>query len=89
METKNRVTVTIMGDEYIIRGSGLPESMEKAALYVDRLMRTLSENNRQLNGYKVAVLAAINLADELLKEKQIYPHFDPEEKEREGEDELV
>ena len=50
-------------------------------------MRTLSENNRQLNGYKNAVLAAINLADELLKEKQVYPRFDPEE--REGEDELV
>ncbi len=86
---KKRVTITIMGEEYTIRGSGPPESMEKAARYVDRLMRSLSEKNRQLGGYKIAVLAAINLADELLKAKHDYPRFDIEDKEREGEDELV
>ncbi len=91
METrpKNRVTVKIMGEEYTIRGGGPPQSMEKAAGYVDRLMRSLSEENRQLNSYKIAVLAAINLADELLKVKEGYPRFEMEEREREGEDELV
>lgn len=91
METgpKNRVTVTIMGEEYTIRGSGLPEAMEEAARYVDRLMRSLSEKNRQLSSYKIAVLAALNLADELLKLKHGYPLYKGEDKEREGEDELV
>lgn len=86
---KSRVTVTIMGEEYTIRGSGPPESMEEAARYLDRLMRSLSEENRQLNSYKIAVLAALNLADELLKAKDSYPRIDIEEREREGEDELV
>ncbi|HOA35652.1 MAG TPA: cell division protein ZapA [Bacillota bacterium] len=86
---KNRVTVTIMGDEYTIRGSSSPESLEEAARHVDRLMRSLAEKNRQLSGYKIAVLAALNLADELLKAKHDYPRFDIEDKEREGEDELV
>ncbi len=91
METrpKNRVTVMIMGEEYTIRGGGPPESMEKAAAHVDRLMRSLSEENRRLNSYKIAVLAAINLADELLKAKEGYPRFEIEEREKEGEDELV
>ncbi|NLA26337.1 MAG: cell division protein ZapA [Firmicutes bacterium] len=78
-----------MGEEYTIRGNGPPESMEKAASYVDHLMRSLSEENRQLNSYKVAVLTAINLADELLKSRDSYPHLDTEEREKEGEDELV
>lgn len=89
MEAKNRVTVTILGEEYTIRGSGPLGSMERAARHVDRIMRNLSETNRQLNSYKVAVLAAINLADELLKAKDSYPRLDIEEREREGEDELV
>ncbi|NLA47112.1 MAG: cell division protein ZapA [Firmicutes bacterium] len=78
-----------MGDEYTIRGSSSPESLEEAARHVDRLMRSLAEKNRQLSGYKIAVLAALNLADELLKAKHDYPRFDIEDKEREGEDELV
>jgi cell division protein ZapA len=86
---KNRVTVTIMGEEYTIRGSGSPESLEEAARYVDRLMRSLAEKNRQLSGYKIAVLAALNLADELLKARQEHPRFHDEERDREGEDELV
>jgi len=86
---KNRVTVEIMGEEYTIKGSGLPKSMEQAARHVDELMRSLAEKNRQLSSYKIAVLAAINLADELLKLKHDYPRFVADDRERDEEDELV
>lgn len=86
---KNRVTVTILGEEYIIRGSSMPASMEKAAQYVDRLMRSLADKNQQMSSYKIAVLAAINLADELLKSREGYHRYPGEDKERDGEDELV
>ena len=54
-------------------------------------LRSLAESNRQLSGYKIAVLAAINLADELLKLRQGYPRYavENEDKERDEEDELV
>lgn len=92
MEEKqiNRVTVKIMGEEYTIRGSGLPESMAQAARYADGIMRSLAEKNYMLSDYRVAVLAAINLADELLRLKQGYPRcVVDDEKERDEEDELV
>ncbi len=86
---KNRVTVTIMGEEYILRGSSPPEEMHRVGRYVDRLMKTLSENNIQMSRHKIAVLAALNLADELirLREKRQKPPADA--KESDGEDELV
>ncbi len=86
---KSRVTVHIMGEEFILRGSSSPEEMHKVGTYVDRLMRSLAEKNVQMNRHKIAILAALNLADELLKlkEEKRAHHEDPNE--RGGEDELA
>jgi cell division protein ZapA len=66
---KNRIAVSIMGEEYILRGSSSPDEMDRVGRYVDRLMRKLCENNIQMSRHRIAVLAALNLADELLKLK--------------------
>ncbi len=75
---KNRVTVSIMGEDYILRGTSSAYEMDRVGRYVDRLMRKLAESNIQMSRHRVAVLAALNLADELIKlkseqEKQILP----------------
>ncbi len=67
---KSRVTIMIMGEEYILRGNSSPEDMHRVGRYVDRLMRTLAEKNVQMSRHKIAVLAALNLADELLRLKE-------------------
>ncbi len=67
---KNKVTVNIMGEEYILRGSSSTEDMYRVGRYVDQLMKSLSEKNVQMSKQKIAVLAALNLADELLKLKE-------------------
>lgn len=69
-KSKNRVAVYIMGEEYILRGSSSTEEMENVGRYVDNLMRKLSESNHQMSRQRIAVLAALNLADELLRLKQ-------------------
>lgn len=66
---KTRVTVKIMGEEFILRGTSSPDEMHRVGRYVDRLMKKLAENNIQMSKHKIAVLAALNLADELLKLK--------------------
>ena len=86
---KSRVTVIIMGEEYILRGSSTSDDMHKVGRYLDRLMRTLSEKNIQMSKYKIAVLAALNLADELLKLKEEKTLHSGNQRERGGEDELV
>jgi cell division protein ZapA len=67
---KNRVTITILGEEYILRGSSSAEEMSRVGNYVDSLMKKLAENNIQMSRHKIAVLAALNLADELFKLKE-------------------
>lgn len=68
-DEKNRISVMIMGEEYVLKGTSSPEEMYNVGRYVDRLMRTLAEKNIQMSRHKVAVLTALNLADELLKLK--------------------
>lgn len=67
---KSRVTVMIMGEEYILKGCSTPEQMQRVGQHVDKLMKSLSEKNIQMSKHKVAILAALNLADELLKLKE-------------------
>ena len=67
---KNRVTVKIMGEEYILRGSSSTEDMYKVGRYVDQMMKSLAEKKIQMSKQKIAVLAALNLADELIKLKE-------------------
>jgi len=67
---KNRVTLMIMGEEYVLRGTSSPEDINRVGRYVDNLMRKLTEKNVQMSRHRIAVLAALNIADELLKIKE-------------------
>ncbi|MBS4008918.1 MAG: cell division protein ZapA [Clostridium sp.] len=64
-EAKNRVHVKIYGEEYTIRGAASPDYMKRAAHYVDEKMRQIGQTNSRLGVSRIAVLTAINLADEL------------------------
>ncbi len=63
----SRVTVTILGEDYTIKGTATGAWMQRVARHVDRLMQQLAARNRGLGRERMAVLAAINLADELLR----------------------
>ncbi len=64
------VKVTIYGREYTLRGDASPEYVQKVAGLVDRKMREIASESDLVSVSKVAILAAVNLADELLRERQ-------------------
>jgi len=66
-DNKNRVHVRIFGEEYTMRGNASPEYMKRVAYYVDEKMKLVGQANTRLGINKVAVLTAINLADELFR----------------------
>jgi cell division protein ZapA len=70
--TVNRVTVTIFNEEYVVKGEENPEYMEMLAGFVDRRMKMIQQRNPNLSSTKVAVLTALNLADELNKLQEDY-----------------
>lgn len=62
-----RVTVEIFGDKYIVRGEGAPEYIQGLAHEVDKKMRLVAHRLPHLSIHQIAVLTALNLADDLAK----------------------
>lgn len=62
----------IYDTEYIVRANEPPGYIEKLAALVDRKMRQIGQRNRNLPTTKVAVLTALNLADEMCKLQEDY-----------------
>jgi cell division protein ZapA len=59
------VKVTIYGQEYPIRGRGDLEYIKKVARYVDDRMVQIEEQTSITSPSRLAILAALNIADEL------------------------
>lgn len=68
----NKVTVEIFNEEYIVKGDENPEYIQMLASYIDRRMKMIQQRNPNLTNTKIAVLTAINLADELNKLQEDY-----------------
>ncbi len=68
-EEPTTTVVNIMGMDYPIRGNAPSEYVQKIAEYVDEKMKEIS-SEQQLPSEKIAVLAAINIADELFSAKR-------------------
>lgn len=69
MDSKNVVQVQIFGHSYTIRGEAEQDYILGVAAYVDRKMREVTEKLPVASLSKVAILASLNIADELFKER--------------------
>ncbi|OQX96186.1 hypothetical protein B6I21_01600 [candidate division KSB1 bacterium 4572_119] len=65
----NILKVSIYGTEYPIKGSTDAEYIKKVAKYVDQKMREVDKNITIDSSLKVAILAALNITDELFRER--------------------
>ncbi len=71
-EKKNKLSIDIYGQNYTIVGKVSPNYMRMIASFVDDKMRSIAEGNPRLDSTKLAVLSAVNMADEYFKLKQEY-----------------
>jgi len=67
-----KVTAKILGEDYTIRGRASEEHILRIARFVDDKMLQVAQAHPKLGTSRVAVLAAINMADELFKIKEQY-----------------
>src|SRR5262245_8279721 len=63
-------TVRILGHEYRIRSSESEEFVQEVAEYVDGVMKSISSHMSSGTPATVAVLAALNIAEELFRERR-------------------
>ena len=65
---ENRFTVSICGTEYTLMAEESPSYMQKVAALVDGKMSEIMDSGR-VSRIDAAVLAAMNIADEMLKQQ--------------------
>lgn len=65
------ITVEIYDQTYRLRGTDR-EYMERLAAMVDAKMRSVATHGRTVDSLRVAVLAALNIADELARLEERY-----------------
>ncbi len=68
--SKNKVRVNIYGEEYPIRSEGDVDYIHEVAEYLDCKMRDIAENVPNKSPGRVAILAALNITDELFRERK-------------------
>jgi cell division protein ZapA len=61
------VHVEIFGQTYAVRGGADPGHVQKLAAFVDAQMVDVSRSSGAVDSVRVAVLAALNIADELFQ----------------------
>jgi len=77
--------VEIFGSTYTIKGDEDPAYIRQLAMYVDDKMRAVARRSpSMLSTHKIAVLTALNVADELFKLKRRQQDMDDMIREKTG-----
>jgi len=69
---KFKVTVEIFGETYSLKSDTELDQVVKVAALVDERMKKISKSNLCLSPSRVAILAALNIAEELLQLEHNY-----------------
>jgi cell division protein ZapA len=64
------VEVNIFGQDYTVKTDADAEHIQKIASYVDEKMGEIVRNTKTVSTLNVAILAALNIADDFFKEIQ-------------------
>jgi len=67
VKNKDTTKVTIFGVEYSITSDRDPDEVRRIAKFVDDKMWEISENNNLISTEKVAILTALNIAEDYLR----------------------
>jgi len=71
MSSENNIKVNIFGTEYPLRVNANVEYVKRIAEYVDSKMREVQAAKPNRPVHQIAILAALNITDELLHQKEV------------------
>ncbi|HLA79358.1 MAG TPA: cell division protein ZapA [Vicinamibacteria bacterium] len=67
----NLVHIDIFGQTYAVKGGADPTYVERLGAYVDAQMKEVSRASGAVDSVRIAVLAALNITDELFRLKHL------------------
>lgn len=65
------VTITILGKEYSIKSDVEKESLDRIASHLNKKVDEIMKTTRSAAAHNVLILAAMNIADEYFREKNL------------------
>jgi cell division protein ZapA len=71
-EFSESIKVSIFGKEYEVRGNQDEEYIKTLAEYVDTIMHTIAIKTGIISLERIAILAALNIADDMHKERRLF-----------------
>jgi cell division protein ZapA len=74
MDYNEPATVEIFGQTYSVRGEGDPDYLMELARFVDTRMRDVAAKVSTVDPMKIAILAALNIADEFSRYRKEREH---------------
>ncbi len=66
---KKAVEVSIMGQKFMVRSESDEDYIQQVSGYVDKKIGEIQQNTKSVSSVNVALLAAMNIADEYFKFK--------------------
>jgi len=79
MSNKNRLSVRILGQDHYLITTDDQQYVENVARIVDDRMQAILKSNSSLSYTKIAILTALNLADDLMKTREQIKEIMPEQ----------
>jgi len=70
MRESKSVTVEIYGQSYTLKGGAESAYVQEVAAMVDERMKEIAKNSSTASTARIAILAAVNIADELIREQR-------------------
>lgn len=77
-EELRSIRVSIFGRDYNIKGGSDEDYIRNLAEYVDSVMKDIADNAGALSSGRIAILAALNIADEMHKNRERFHEFTDE-----------
>lgn len=66
---KKAIEIKVMGQKFLVRSDSNEDYVNEVAQYVDEKMNEVLKTSKSVASLNVAILAAMNIADEFLKYK--------------------
>jgi len=70
-----KVKVDIFGEKFTVKGTESEEHVREIAMMLDKKLQAVANRNKLLSTSHVAILAALNLTDELKRLKEDYQNI--------------
>jgi cell division protein ZapA len=70
MEKENSVEIKVLGQTYTVKTDAEESHIQDVVRYVNEKIDEILKKTRTVSSLNVAVLAALNIADDLLKERE-------------------